>query len=58
MSSGKPPRWSGAPPYELTSTAKSAFYRRSYGASVQGAPGLALGSYAFTWGYKMEATAP
>ncbi len=44
-------------PYELTSTEKAAFYRRSYEASIQGAPDLALGSYAFVWGYKMEATA-
>jgi hypothetical protein len=44
-------------PYELTSTEKAAFYRRSYEKSVTGAPGLALGSYAFLWGYKMEGTA-
>jgi hypothetical protein len=44
-------------PYELTSTEKAAFYRRGYEQAVSGAPGLALGSYAFTWGYKMEATA-
>ena len=44
-------------PYELTSTEKAAFYRRSYEQAVSGAPGLALGSYAFTWGHKMEATA-
>ena len=43
-------------PYELTSTEKAAFYRRSYESSVAGVPGLALGSYAFIWGYKMEAT--
>ncbi|MDH3588350.1 MAG: hypothetical protein OEQ74_02980 [Gammaproteobacteria bacterium] len=46
----------GAPP-ELTSTQKAAFYRRSYEEGVRAAPGLALGSYAFTWGFKMEATA-
>jgi hypothetical protein len=44
-------------PYELTSTEKAAFYRRSYEQAVSGAPGLALGSYAFIWGHKMEATA-
>ncbi len=44
-------------PLEPTSTEKSAFYRHSYERSVAGAPGLALGSYVFTWGYKMEATA-
>jgi hypothetical protein len=43
-------------PYELTSAEKAAFYRRTYENSVTGAPGLALGSYAFIWGYKMEAT--
>jgi hypothetical protein len=44
-------------PQELTSTAKAAAYRRSYEQGVLAAPGLALGSYVFTWGYKMEATA-
>ena len=44
-------------PYELTSTEKAAFYRRSYEKSVRGAPGLALGSYVFVWGYKVEGTA-
>ncbi len=44
-------------PYELTSTEKATFYRRSYEQGVLAAPGLALGSYAFAWGYKMEATA-
>ena len=44
-------------PYEMTSTDKAAFYRRSYREAVIGAPGLALGSYVFNWGYKMEATA-
>ena len=43
-------------PFELTSTEKAAFYRQSYERSVTGSPGLALGSYAFIWGYKMEAT--
>ncbi len=43
-------------PVEPTSTEKSAFYRRSYESAVRGAPGLALGSYVFTWGSKMEAT--
>ena len=43
-------------PYELTSTDKAAFYRRCYEASISGAPGQALGAYAFLWGYKMEAT--
>jgi hypothetical protein len=43
-------------PSEPTSTEKAAFYRRSYEGGVTGAPGLALGSYVFTWGFKMEAT--
>ncbi len=43
-------------PSEPTSTEKAAFYRRSYESGVIGAPGLALGSYVFTWGFKMEAT--
>ena len=43
--------------FEQTSTEKAAFYRRGYEQGVLGAPGLALGSYAFTWGFKMEATA-
>ncbi len=43
-------------PFELTSTGKAAFFRQSYEKSVTGAPGVALGSYAFIWGYKMEAT--
>ena len=43
-------------PVEPTSTEKAAFYRRSYESAVIGAPGLALGSYVFTWGFKMEAT--
>jgi len=45
----------GAAP-ELTSTEKAACYRETYTKSVLGAPGLCLGSYAFTWGYKVEAT--
>ena len=43
-------------PGEPTSTEKAASYRRSYQSGVIGAPGLALGSYVFTWGFKMEAT--
>jgi hypothetical protein len=46
----------GAAP-EKTSTEKAAFYRQTYRQSVLGAPDLCLGSYAFTWGYKIEATA-
>jgi hypothetical protein len=43
-------------PIEQTSTAKAQAYRNSYEKSVLGAPGLCLGSYAFTWGFKIEAT--
>ncbi len=43
-------------PVEPTSTEKAAFYRQSYERGVIGAPGLALGSYVFTWGFKIEAT--
>ena len=43
-------------PSEPTSTEKAAFYRRSYESGVIGVPGLALGSYVFIWGFKMEAT--
>jgi hypothetical protein len=43
-------------PYEMTSTEKANYYRRSYETTVTGLPGLSLGSYVFIWGYKMEAT--
>ena len=43
-------------PVEPTSTEKAAFYRRAYESAVLAAPGLALGSYVFLWGHKMEAT--
>ncbi len=43
-------------PREQTSTDKAAFYRRAYEEGVLAAPGMALGSYAFLWGHKMEAT--
>ncbi|CAM2798555.1 glycoside hydrolase family 2 TIM barrel-domain containing protein [Rariglobus hedericola] len=42
---------------ELTSTEKAASYRSIYEKSVLGQPGICLGSYAFTWGFKREATA-
>ena len=59
---GPPGTWETAStawdaPYEMTSTDKAAFYRRSYTEAVLKAPGRALGSYVFNWGYKMEATA-
>lgn len=44
-------------PIEQTSTEKAAFYRQAYEQAVAGAPGLALGAYAFNWGAKMEGTA-
>ncbi|AMV22358.1 glycoside hydrolase family 2 TIM barrel-domain containing protein [Planctomyces sp. SH-PL14] len=44
-------------PSEQTSTAKAKSYREIYEKSVTGAPELCLGSYAFTWGHKIEATA-
>jgi hypothetical protein len=43
-------------PIEQTSTEKAAFYRQAYAQAVSGAPGLALGAYAFNWGHKMEGT--
>ncbi len=46
--------WGAAP--EATSTEKAAAYRETYKKAVAGQP-LCLGSYAFTWGVKQEATA-
>lgn len=43
-------------PYEQTSSEKAAFYRETYEKAILDAPGVALGSYAFLWGHKMEAT--
>ena len=59
---GPPGSWETAKnewgaPIEPTSTEKAALYQRNYEVAVTGAPGVALGSYVFTWGYKMEATA-
>jgi len=45
----------GAPP-ELTSTEKAVVYRDAYTAGCLEAGGLCLGGFAFTWGFKMEAT--
>ena len=58
---GPPGQWETAKtnwgaPVELASTEKADFYRKAYEAGVVGAPGVSLGSYAFTWGSKMEAT--
>ncbi|QCZ94426.1 glycoside hydrolase family 2 TIM barrel-domain containing protein [Salinimonas iocasae] len=43
-------------PIEQTSTQKAASYRSRYEGGIQGAPGRALGSYAFLWGQKQETT--
>lgn len=46
-------------PTELTSAAKAEQYRKTYVGAVSGpaAKGVSLGSYAFIWGHKFEATA-
>jgi hypothetical protein len=46
--------WGAVP--EPTSTEKADMYRSVYDKAIKGAPGLCLGSYAFTWGNKQEAT--
>jgi hypothetical protein len=46
--------WGAAP--ELTSTQKAQFYRRGYQQAIASQKGLCLGSYAFHWGSKSEAT--
>ncbi|MEM9403879.1 MAG: glycoside hydrolase family 2 TIM barrel-domain containing protein [Pseudomonadota bacterium] len=43
-------------PYEPTSSQKADAYHRSYREAVQAQSDIALGSYAFLWGHKMEAT--
>lgn len=43
-------------PIEQTSTQKAASYRSRYAGGIKGAPGRALGSYAFLWGQKQETT--
>jgi hypothetical protein len=50
------PKTEWGAPYEQTSTEKAAFYRQTYEKTIAGAPDLALGSYAFLWGHKMEST--
>ena len=44
-------------PIELTSTAKTAAYESTYTKSILAHPSDCLGSYAFLWGNKQEATA-
>jgi len=41
---------------EMSSTEKATWYRNSYQKTVLGHPGECLGSYAFIWGNKVEAT--
>ena len=43
-------------PVEKTSTQKSSSYLETYTGSVKAHPGVCLGSYAFIWGHKVEAT--
>ena len=47
--------WDAAP--ELTSTQKAEWYANAYRKTVMENPNICLGSYAFTWGFKQEATA-
>ena len=47
--------WGAAP--ELSSTEKANWYQRTYLSSIVGGKGMCLGSYAFTWGFKREASA-
>jgi hypothetical protein len=59
---GPPGQWeaakgAGGAPLELTSTRKAAWYRDAYRDSVAAFPDFCLGSYAFLWGHKQEATA-
>lgn len=51
------PKTEWGAPIEPSSTAKADHYRESYEKAVANQPGLCLGSYAFTWGNKQEATA-
>ena len=51
---GRANSWGAVP--ELSSTEKAGRYRETYGKSIAASP-LCLGSYAFTWGNKQEATA-
>jgi hypothetical protein len=50
------PKTSWGAPLELSSTEKAVRYRKTYQSAVANQP-LCLGSYAFTWGNKQEATA-
>ena len=50
------PRTAWGAPQEQTSAEKAATYRKSHDASIVAAGAMSLGSYAFMWGNKMEAT--
>ena len=50
------PKTEWGAPYEQTSTDKAKFYKQSYEQGIVAEPGFALGSYAFLWASKMEAT--
>ncbi|MDJ0750562.1 MAG: glycoside hydrolase family 2 TIM barrel-domain containing protein [Woeseiaceae bacterium] len=50
------PKTEWGAPYEQTSTEKATFYKETYEQSILAEPELALGAYAFLWGYKMEGT--
>ncbi len=47
--------WGAVP--ELSSTQKARLYKEGYRQGIERAKGLCLGSYAFAWGNKQEATA-
>ncbi len=47
--------WGAYP--ELSSSKKAEYYRKGYIGAVQQSQGMCLGSYAFVWGHKQEATA-
>lgn len=58
---GPPGAWESAKrawgaPLEPTSTQKAEIYRRGYEEAIASQSGLCLGSYAFVWGHKQEAT--
>ena len=52
----QPPAQADTAPDAATLLEKADAYRTSYQKAVLDAPGLSLGSYAFIWGFKMEAT--
>ena len=56
MGTWEMPKTEWGAPYEQTSAEKAAFYRESYNKGIIQAPEVALGSYAFLWGHKMEST--